>query len=111
MSLERRNSARSLLPVKVRETNGDYFYSWAAADLSEDGIFLVNKLCFSDQDSHSKLTFTLPDGTHLKDLTARIVRETRQSRHGRHAGCAFEFMNLSEDQRIALKRYLVKMAS
>ena len=106
--LERRNSARMPLASKVRETNGDYMYSWSSADLSEDGIFLLNKSCFSTQDHDSKLSLTLPCGTQLHNVTARIVREVRS---GARAGCAFEFQNLSEEQRMALKRLLLSKAA
>jgi hypothetical protein len=105
---ELRNSARMPLASKVRETNGDYMYSWSSADLSEDGIFLLNKTCFSSQDSESKLTLTLPCGTMLHNVTARIVREVRS---GPRAGCAFEFQNLSEEQRMALKRVILAKAA
>ena len=100
--LERRNSARIPLQAKIRETNGDYFYTWNCANLSEDGIFLINKFCFNSQEPYSKVSFSLPDGTLLQNLTARIIRETRK---GEPKGCALEFLNLTEDQRISLKRF------
>ena len=106
--LERRNSARLPLSLKVRELNGDYQYTWDAADLSEDGVFLKSKICFSSQDPFSKLNLTLPDGTPLLNVTARVVRE---SRRGPQVGCGLELMNLSEDHRMALKRFLVLRAS
>jgi c-di-GMP-binding flagellar brake protein YcgR len=105
--LDRRNSARLPLPLKVRELNGDYMFTWDAADLSEEGIFLVNKVCFSNQDHYSKLSLSLPNGTQLTNVTARIVRENRRGR----SGCAFEFLNLSEDHRIELKRFLLERAA
>ncbi|MGZ3658466.1 MAG: PilZ domain-containing protein [Bdellovibrionota bacterium] len=105
---ERRNSVRMPLAAKVRELNGEYLFSWGAINLSEEGVFLLNKSCFNSQDHHSKLSFTLPDGTHLDNVTARIVRESRK---GLHPGCAFEFLNLSEEHRIALKRCLMAQAS
>lgn len=106
--LERRSSARLPLSLKVRETNGDYFYTWDAADLSEEGIFVKNKVCFNAQDPFSKISLTLPNGTHLLNVTARVVRENRR---GSHAGCALELMNLSEENRIALKRFLLEQAA
>ncbi len=106
--LERRNSARTVFTAKVREANGDYFFSFTAANLSEEGVFLVNKSCFNAQDHYSQLSFTLPNGVHLKNITARIVRENR---NGNPTGCAFEFLNLSEDHRIELKRALLAQAS
>ncbi len=105
--LDRRNSARLSLPLKVRELHGDYMYTWEAADLSEEGVFLVNKLCFSSQDHYSKLTLSLPNGEQLVNVTARIVRENRRDR----SGCAFEFLNLSEEHRLMLKRFLVERAA
>ena len=102
--LERRNSARLPLSAKIREMNGDYIFVWNAADLSEEGIFLSNKSCFSAQDSHSKLSFTLPNGTELHNVTARIIRQTPK-------GCAYEFLNLHEDQRMALKRLIMARAA
>jgi hypothetical protein len=106
--LERRNSARMPLSAKVRETNGDYMFSWGASNLSEEGLFLINKSCFSNQDHHSKLSLKLPDGSELHNVTARIVREVRS---GAAPGCAFEFLNLSEENRIALKRCLLAQAA
>ena len=105
--LERRNSARLPLPLKVRETNGDYMYAWDAANLSEEGVFLVNKVCFSTQDHYSKLSLSLPNGQQLQNLTARIVRENRKGQ----PGCAMEFLNLSEAHRIELKRFLLERAA
>lgn len=102
--LERRNSARLVLDCKVREANGDYLYSFQATNLSEEGVFLVNKICFHAQDHHSKLSFTLPNGAQLRNITARIVRENRK---GEPKGCAYEFLNLSEDDRIELKRCML----
>jgi hypothetical protein len=104
--LERRNSHR--LPLErtmVRETNGDYLFSLRARDLSEDGIFLENKLCVSGQDPFSRLSFFLPNGRQLSNITARIVREVRK---GEHRGCAYEFLNLSEEDRIELKRLQIR---
>ncbi len=98
---ELRSSARLPLNCKVREANGDYIFSFQAANLSEDGIFLLNKICFHSQDHHSKLTFSLPNGGHLRNITARIVRENRK---GEPKGCAYEFLNLSEEDRMELKR-------
>ncbi len=100
---ELRNSARLPLDCKVREANGDYIFSFQAANLSEEGIFLLNKICFSAQDHHSKLSFTLPNGSQLRNITARIVRENRK---GEPKGCAYEFLNLSEDDCMELKRCL-----
>lgn len=100
--LERRMSARLPLSLKARELNGDYMYSWNVANLSEEGLFLSNKVCFGEQDPFSRLTFTLPNGTELRNITARIVRETRT---GQAVGCGYEFLNLTEDDRMALKRF------
>lgn len=102
--MERRNSARLALDCKVREKNGDYLFSHQALNLSEDGLFLVNKICFSQQDHYSQLSFTLPNGKLLSNITARIVRENRK---GEPKGCAYEFLNLSEEARMELKRCLL----
>lgn len=104
--MERRNSARLVLDCKVREKNGEYLFSFQAANLSEEGIFLVNKICFSQQDHYSSLAFTLPNGRQLTDITARIVRENRK---GEPKGCAYEFLNLSEEARMELKRALLSL--
>jgi PilZ domain len=104
--LDRRSSLR--LPLErtmVREMNGDYFFSLRARDLSEDGIFLENKQCVSTQEPFSSLSFILPNGKHLSNVTARIVREVRK---GERPGCAYEFMNLSEEARIELKRLQIR---
>lgn len=102
--LERRNSLRQALPHGlVKEINGDYYFSYKARDLSEDGIFLENRFCVSTQEPFSKLSFTLPNGKQIRNITARIVREDRK---GSSKGCAYEFMNLSEDVRMDLKRFL-----
>jgi c-di-GMP-binding flagellar brake protein YcgR len=106
--LERRSSARLSIQTKVREKNGDYLFNFDASDLSEEGMFLVNKIIFNSQDHHSTLSFTLPNGVQLKNITARIVRENRK---GEPKGCAYEFLNLSEEARIALKRFLLEKAS
>ncbi len=106
--MERRNSPRLSLDSqafgKVREKNGDYLFTFQAANLSEDGIFLQNKICFSQQDSYSVLSFTLPNGKIISPVTARIVRENRK---GEPKGCAYEFLKLSEQDRIELKRFLM----
>jgi hypothetical protein len=106
--LDRRNSARLPLTLKVRELNGEYMYTWDSADLSEEGLFLKNKVCFSNQDAFSKLTFSLPGGIELSNITARIVREAHR---GSVSGSALEFMNLSEEHRMILKRFLVERAA
>ena len=104
--LERRNSDRiALAKVHVRELNGDYMYSFEARNLSEEGIFLGQRFCNSQQEPYSQLTFTLPNGTHFRNLTARIVREQRT---GPLKGCSYEFMNLSEGDRIELKKFFVE---
>ncbi len=106
--LERRNSARTVIQTKVREKNGDYLFTLDAANLSEEGVFVLNKSCFSSQEPYSLLSLTLPNGVQLKNITARIVRESRK---GRPQGCAYEFLNLSEDARMELKRFLMAQAS
>ena len=107
--LERRNSVRLSMPIKVRELNGDYMYNWNTSDLSEDGIFILNKVCFSAQDPFSKLSLCLPNGKIIQNITARIVREVRGSKGS--TGCALEFVQLSEADRIELKRFVVERAA
>jgi hypothetical protein len=85
--------------------NGDYLFSYKAHNLSEDGVFLENKFCVNSQEPFSKLSFNLPNGVHLRNITARIIREERK---GAIKGCAYEFMNLSEDDRLALKRFFAE---
>ena len=106
--MERRNSVRLALSCKVREKNGDYLFTLQAANLSADGLFLTGKLLSSDNAPLSHLSFTLPNGVHLSNLSARIVRETRK---GEPKGCAFEFMNLSEEARMELLRCLSAQAA
>ncbi len=104
--LERRNSDRIAMPGgSVKEANGDYLYSFRAMELSEEGIFLQGRLCHSGQEPFSSLSFTLPNGKRLNNVTARIVREERK---GARQGCAFEFMNLSEEHRMTLKRFFAE---
>lgn len=101
--LERRISDRvKHHTANCQETNGDYIFTYRVKDFSEEGVFLENKFCVSTQEPFSRLSFTLPNGVHLRNLTARIIREERKSEH---KGCAYEFLNLSEDQRMQLKRY------
>lgn len=92
----------ALPKLSVREANGDYFFQYFAMDLSEEGVFLHQRQLMSHQEPFSKLTFTLPNGKQIRNVTARIVREVRR---GPKAGCGFEFMNLSEDHRMELKKF------
>ncbi len=103
---EKRNSDRhDLGKLSVREANGDYLFSFRATNLSEHGIFLENKFCVSGHEPFSQLTFTLPNGKQLRNLTARIVRDVKR---GPHKGCGYEFLNLTEEQRIELKKFFVQ---
>jgi hypothetical protein len=99
--LEQRNSVRaSFGNLWVKEVNGDYLFAFKVLNISEEGLFLEKKLCASDNEPFSTLSFTLPNGKFLRNLTARIVRQDKN-------GSAYEFMNLSEENRLELKRYLV----
>lgn len=99
---ERRNSDRLNLPkLQVKELNGEYMYSFRALNLSEDGLFLENKILGS-QEPFSKLSFLLPNGKHVRNVTARIVREERS---GARIGAAYEFVQISEEARMELKKY------
>jgi len=100
---ERRNSDRTaLLHCYVKEENGDYLFSYKALNLSEEGIFLEGKICTSKHEPFSRVSFSLPNGIILKNLSARIVREVRS---GTKRGAAYEFLNLDEHTRLALKKY------
>ena len=106
--LERRNSDRLVMPGgSVKEVNGDYHFHYRAKDLSEEGIFLEGKLLVGSHEPYSQLTFTLPNGKQIRNVTARVVREERK---GARKGCAYEFMNLSEANRLEIKRFFVEHA-
>lgn len=101
---ERRNSDRQpVTKVMVKEENGDYFFTYRAKDLSEEGVFLETRQCVGSQEPFSRLSFVLPNGKSLRNITARIVREQRK---GEPKGCGYEFMNMNEEQRMELKRFL-----
>lgn len=103
---ERRNSPRAHLPqVVVKETNGDYLYHLKLVNLSEEGIFLHNKFCSSDQDAFSKLSFTLPNGHTVHNAVARIIREEKT---GTRLGSAYEFLKISELDRMELKKFFAQ---
>lgn len=87
----------------VKEENGDFHYSLRTRNLSEEGIFVERKMRAPDQEPFSRLSFLLPGGKTLRNITARMVREQRDG-----SGAAYEFMNLSEEARIELKRYLLE---
>jgi hypothetical protein len=104
--LERRNSDRALLrTVNAQEMNGEYLFTYRAKDFSEEGIFLENKFCVVSQEPYSRISFTLPNGVHLRNLTARVIREERKAEA---KGCAYEFLNLTEEHRMALKRFFIE---
>lgn len=104
--LERRNSDRaSLRLVNAKEINGEYLFTYKAKDFSEEGIFLENKFCVSSQEPYSMISFTLPNGVRMHNLTARVIREERK---GEIKGCAYEFLNLTEEHRMALKRFFIE---
>ena len=101
--MERRNSDRVLMPkLMIRETNGDYFFTLRAVNLSEEGLFLENKFCGPSHEAFSKLSFTLPNGKMIHNVTARIVREDKTSEK---RGCAYEFLKISEHDRMELKKF------
>ncbi len=101
---ERRNSDRVYLHLThVKELNGDYQFAYKALNLSDEGIFLEAKICTSDQEPFSSLSFTLPNGVVLKNITARMIREVRK---GPRKGAAYEFLNMNEFTRIELRKYI-----
>lgn len=104
--MERRNSDRLMMPkLMIRETNGDYFFTLRALNLSEEGLFLENKFCGPSHEAFSKLSFTLPNGKMISNITARIVREEK---NGDKRGCAYEFLKISEHDRMELKRFFAE---
>lgn len=101
---ERRNSDRVYLhQTHVKELNGDYQFAYRALNISDEGIFLEGKICASDQEPFSSISFTLPNGVALKNLTARMVREERK---GPRRGAAYEFLNLDENSRLELRKFI-----
>lgn len=101
--LERRNSDRvKTQQIWVREENGEYLFSYAAKDLSEEGIFLDKRTVSPSQEPFSKFTFSLPDGSFLRNITGRVVREEKRQ------GAAIQFLNISEDVRMILKKFIVE---
>lgn len=101
--LERRNSDRvNLYGVWVKEENGEYNYSYSIRNISEEGIFMEHKMRMSDQEPYSRLSFVLPGGKVVRNISARMVREIG----GRESGAAYEFLNMPEDIRMELKRFI-----
>ena len=104
MLLERRNSERaSLLGVWVKEENGDYHFSYRACNISDEGIFLENRFKTNDQEAFSRLSFVLPNGKAIRNISAKMVREARV---GKKTGAVFQFIDLEEQTRIELKKFI-----
>ena len=104
--LERRNSDRvAMSEIWVREENGDYLHSYCAKNISEEGIFLDKRMNTPGQEPFSKFSFCLPNGTILRGLTGRIVREEKA---GSLRGAAIQFLNLTEEARMALKKFVLE---
>ncbi len=105
--MERRNSGRVATDsLFIEEKNGDYIYALKAENLSEEGVFLRGKFVAKDQDYVSYLSFRLPNSPEaLKDIPALMVRE-RRANLGQ--GVAYQFVNMDEPTRIALKKYLLE---
>jgi hypothetical protein len=103
--LERRTSDRvKLYGVWVKEENGEYNFSYSVRNISEEGLFMENKMRMGDQEPFSKLSFVLPGGRIIRNICARMVRENS----GRDGGAAYEFLNMPEDIRIELKRFVME---
>lgn len=103
--LERRNSDRvNLKDAWIREESGDFIFSYAIKDLSEDGVFLLKKVLTKDQEAFSKFTFSLPNGLSIRSVAGRIIREENKDDS---RGVAVQFLNLTEDARIALKKFIL----
>jgi hypothetical protein len=92
----------------VREENGDYFFTYVAANLSEEGLFLQKRLPSPDQEPYSRYTFSLPNGKVFRGLTGRIVREQKL---GAGKGAGVQFLNLPEHVRIALRQFILEKSA
>ena len=104
--MERRNSSR--LPTRelfVQERNGDYLFTLAVENLSEEGMFVRGKMVTDDHHYVSYLTFRLPNGAELENVPAKIIRETFSADRN---GVVFHFVSMDEDMRIQLKKFLMK---
>jgi hypothetical protein len=102
--LERRNSDRvSLNDIWVREENGDYLFSYSVKNISEDGLFLDKRVLSPDQEPFSKFSFSLPNGTILRGIVGKVVREEKSNSL---RGVAVHLQNLTEEARIALKKFV-----
>ena len=105
--LERRNSNRvQLKDIWVKEENGDFQFSLEASNISEEGIYLAKKLKTRDQEPFSTLSLLLPNGKSIKNVCARMVREDLSKNKPSPRGYAFEFLNMTEEVRLELKRFL-----
>ncbi len=107
--LERRNSNR--IPLKdiwAKEANGDFQFSLEAKNISEEGVFLLKKLKTNDQEAFSQISLMLPNGTAIRNISARMIREVKG---GHESGAIFEFLNMSENIRFELKKFIVEASA
>ena len=107
--IERRNSLR-IVPedLWVREETGDFTYIYRAKNIAEEGIYLESKMRTDTQDYISRLSFVLPNGQVLKNVTAKMIREDFAKNK---AGAAFMFVNLNEESRFKLREYFMNAGS
>jgi hypothetical protein len=98
---ERRASKRISHPARAEEKTGEFLFHYSVKNLGESGLYLQGRLLHTKAETTSKISVTLPNGARLHQVPARIVREDRK---GPHHGSAFEFLQLTEEQRMELKR-------
>lgn len=103
--VERRNSLRiGLSEVTVVEKNGDYLFHHTVENVSEEGIFVRGKVITESHHYVSYLSLRLPDGSELRDVPAKVIRESFGPNRN---GVAFHFVNMDEEARIRLKRFML----
>lgn len=89
----------------VQERNGDYLFHLEVSNLSEEGMFVRGKMVTEDHHYVSYLTLRLPGGPELRNIPAKVIRETFGPDK---TGCAFHFVSMDEETRIQLKKYLTR---
>ncbi len=100
---ERRKSDRiRTIGLFVSERNGDYTFTLEASNLSKDGFLAKNKQLSQEQEYVSYLSFSLPNGVHLENVTAKIVHEKR---FGQHKGVGYHFIDMDKRTLLELKKY------
>ena len=92
----------------VQERNGDYMFSLEVENLSEEGMFVRGKMVTEAHHYVSYLTLRLPGGPELRNIPAKIIRETFGPAR---TGVAFHFVSMDEEMRIQLKKFLLGSAA